>query len=140
MWKKKNKALKLTWSDEESYGSQEEDNLVSNQVAFFGTFVSSNHSFMQGRSGSVARDTIYLSAKSDTITTDSKSTTSTVCDLDLNCGDESEKVDESLQAAYEKMYTQWLKVCATNHAQTIEIQELRDLKKKAKGKVVQLRV
>ena len=36
------------------------------------------------------------------------------------------------------MYTQWLKVCATNRALNDEIQELRDVKVKAKGKVVQL--
>ena len=36
------------------------------------------------------------------------------------------------------MYSQWLKVCAINHALTNEIQELRDLKTKAEGKVVQL--
>ena len=32
--KKKNKALKSTWNDEESAGSQEKDELVSNQVHF----------------------------------------------------------------------------------------------------------
>ena len=37
------------------------------------------------------------------------------------------------------MYTQWLKVCATNLALNNEIQELRDLKMKAEGKVVQFR-
>ena len=36
------------------------------------------------------------------------------------------------------MYTQWLKVCATNRALNGEIQELHDLKMKAEGKVVQL--
>ena len=41
--KKKNKALKSTWSDEEFEGSQEEDDLVSNQVTFFGTLVYGNH-------------------------------------------------------------------------------------------------
>ena len=43
--KKKNEALKLTWSDEESEGSQEEDDLVSNQVVFSGTLVSGNWLF-----------------------------------------------------------------------------------------------
>ena len=45
---KKNKALKSTWSDEESEGIQEEDDLVSNQVAFSGTLISDNCLFMQG--------------------------------------------------------------------------------------------
>ena len=40
--KKKYKALKLTWSDEESDGSQEDDHLISNQVAFSGILVSGN--------------------------------------------------------------------------------------------------
>ena len=48
------------------------------------------------------------------------------------------KDDESLQEAYERMYTQWLKMYATNRALNSEIQELRDLKTKAEGKVVQL--
>ena len=50
----------------------------------------------------------------------------------------SEKDDESLQEAYERMYIQWLKVCATNCALNDEIQELCDMKIKAKGQVVQL--
>ena len=41
--KKKSKALKSTWSDKESDGSQEDDNMVSNQVAFSSTLVSGNH-------------------------------------------------------------------------------------------------
>ena len=36
------------------------------------------------------------------------------------------------------MYSQWLKVCATDCALTNEIQELRDVKTKAEGKLVQL--
>ena len=55
--------MKSTWSDEESDGSQEEDNLVSNQVAFSSTLVSDNCLFMQGRSGSIATDTICLFIK-----------------------------------------------------------------------------
>ena len=43
--KKKNKALKSTWSDEESEGSQEEDELVSNQVVFSGSLVLDNFMF-----------------------------------------------------------------------------------------------
>ena len=35
--KKMSKAMTSTWSDEESDESQEEDNMVSNQVAFSGT-------------------------------------------------------------------------------------------------------
>ena len=125
--KKENKALESTWSDEESNSSQEEDDLVSNQIAFSGTLVSGNHLFMQGRSDSVAIDTICLSAKLDTVVTDSKLATNSLCDSDLEYGDEFVKDDESLQEAYERMYTQRLKVCVTNRALNGEIQALRDL-------------
>ena len=96
MQKKKNMALKLTLSDKDSDGSQEEENLVSNQVAFSGTFISSNHFFIQGHSGSVATNTVSLSAKSDTVAIEGKSTTSSSCDSDSDYGDEFEKDDESL--------------------------------------------
>ena len=49
--KKKNKALKSTWSDDESEGSQEDNELVNNQVAFSGSLVSNNFVFIQGRAG-----------------------------------------------------------------------------------------
>ena len=91
--------MKSTWNDEESDGSQDEDNLVRNEVAFFSTFVSDNHLFMQGCLGFIATDTICLSTKSDTVAIDSKSATSSLCDLDSDCGDESEKDDESLLEA-----------------------------------------
>ena len=69
---------------------------------------------MQEGWGSVATDTISFSVKSGTVATDSKSASSSLCDSNLDCGDESEKDDEKEE--YEKMYTQWLKVCATNWA------------------------
>ena len=34
LWKKKGKSLKTTWSDEEFEGSEEEDDHVSNYIAF----------------------------------------------------------------------------------------------------------
>ena len=103
--KKKNKALKSTRNDEESDGSQEEDNLASDKVAFYGTLVSGNHLFMQGHSGAVTIDVVYLSMKSYTIAIDNKSATSSVCDSESDCGAESKKDDESLQEVYEKMYS-----------------------------------
>ena len=89
--KKKNKTLKLTRSDDESNGSQEEDNLVISQVAFFGTFVLGNHLFMRGRSSSVATNIVCLYAKLDTVAIDSKSATNNLHDLDSDYEDESEK-------------------------------------------------
>ena len=65
-------------SDKESDDSQEEDNLLSNQVAFSGMLVSNNHWFMKGHSSSVATNIVCLSAKSDTVATDSKSTTNSL--------------------------------------------------------------
>ena len=79
--------------------------MVSNLVAIFGNFVSGKCLFMNERSGSIATNTIYLSMKSDSITIESKAATSGSCDSDSDSGDESEKDDESLQEAYEKIYT-----------------------------------
>ena len=61
-----------------------------------------------------------------------------MCGSDSNSGYESENDDESLQDAYEKMYSQWLKVCATNRALSDEIQKLHNLKVKVEDKVLQL--
>ena len=88
--------------------------MVNNQVAFFDTLVSGNCVLMQGHSGFVVINTACLPIKSDTVTTDSKLATRSLCDSDSDCGNEFKKDDESLQEAYEKVYTQWLKVCATN--------------------------
>ena len=101
-------------------------------------FSSSNRVLVQGCPGSVATEIVCLSIKSDTVATNSKIASNSLCDFDSDCGDESEKDDENLQEAYEKMYSQWLKVCATNRALNNEIQELRNLKAKVEGKVVQL--
>ena len=114
--KKKSKAMMSTWSDEELDGSQEEDNMVSNQVAFSSSLVSDNCVLVQGYSGFVATDTTSKYVKSNTFATNSKTITNSLCESNLDSGDESENDDDSLQEAYEKMYTQWLKVCATNHA------------------------
>ena len=95
--KNKSKAKKSTWSDEESDGSQEVDDMVSNLVAFSGNFVSSNRLFMNEHSGSIATDTVCLSVKSDSVVIESKVATSGSCDSDSDSGNEFEKDDESLQ-------------------------------------------
>ena len=69
---------------------------------------------MQGRSTSIATDTVCLSVKSDTIATESKIASSRLYGSDSDSGDKSKNDDESLPETYEKMYTQWLKVCVTN--------------------------
>ena len=48
------------------------------------------------------------------------------------------KNDESLREVYEKMYTEWLKVCDSNHALNGEIKVLRNLNAKAKGNISEL--
>ena len=53
---------------------------------------------------------------------DNKTSFSSLCDFDLDYRDKSEKDDESLHETYEKMYTQWLKVFATNRALNNKIQ------------------
>ena len=63
-----------------------------------------------------------------------------MCHSESECGDESNKADDSLHEAYEKMYTQWLRVCASNQALNSEIQVLCDLNTKAKGKIYKLKV
>ena len=64
--------MKSTYSDEESDGSQEDDNMVSNQVAFSGTLVSGNHVLVQERSGFIATDVVCLSIKLDIVEIDNK--------------------------------------------------------------------
>ena len=93
---------------------------------------------VQGRSCSVAIDTVCLSVKSDSVAIESKVGTSGSCDSDLDSRDESKKDDESLQEVYEKIYAQWLKVCASNQASNGEIQVLRDLNAKAESKISEL--
>ena len=136
--KKKSKALKSTLNDDEFDDSQEDDNLVTNQVAFSGTLIFGNCVLVPWCLESVATNTVCLSIKSYTVATNSKTASSSLWYSDSDYGDESEKDNESLQEAYEKMYIQWLKVCATNRAMNDEIQELFDLKAKAEVKVVQL--
>ena len=85
--------MKSTWSDEESKGSQEEDNLVSNQVAFSGSLVSDNFVFMQGRAG-ISTESVCLSAKSGFVALENKSATNSDYGSESDCGDKSEKDDE----------------------------------------------
>ena len=88
--KKKNEALKSTWSDEESKGSQEDDELVSNQVTFSVSLISNDRVFMQGRAG-VATDSICLSAKIVSVVLENKSAKSEFGSK-YDCGDEFEKM------------------------------------------------
>ena len=74
--------------------------MVSNQVVFFGTLVSGNYVLVQGLSRFVAIGTICLSAKSDTVATNSKITSSSLYCSDSDIGDESKNDDESLDKAY----------------------------------------
>ena len=128
-----------TLSDEESDGSQEEDNMVNNQVSFFGLLFSDNRVLVQGCTGFVAIDVVCNSAKPKTVATESKTTTNNLYGSDSESRDESENDNESLQEAYENMYTQWLNVYATNCALDSKNQELRILKEMAESKVQQLK-
>ena len=89
--------------------------MVKNQVVFFGLLVLDNRVLVQGCTVAIVIDDVCKSVKSDIIVTISKTVASNLRESDLDSGDESENDDDSLQEAYEKMYTQWLKVCATNH-------------------------
>ena len=103
--KKKFKVKTSTWSDEQSDGSQEEYNMVSNQVVFPGMLVLGNRVLVQELLGSSATYIVCMSAKSDIVAIESKTAASCLCESDSNSGDEFEKDDESLQEAYEKMYS-----------------------------------
>ena len=120
-----------------SLGSQEEDELVCNQVVFSSSLVSNNCVFMQGRV-SVATESVCLSTKTCSIALENKSATKSDCGLESDCGDESEKDNESPHEAYKKMYAQWLKVCDSNRALNGEIHVLRDLNVKVEGKIYEL--
>ena len=63
-----------------------------------------------------------------------------MCHSDFDCEDEFEKDDESLQEAYEEMYTQWQKVCTSNRALNGEFRVLWDLSTKIEGKIFELEV
>ena len=135
--KRKNKALKSTWSDKESKGSHEEADLLSIQVAFSSTLVSDNCLFMQGCAG-VSVETVYLYVKSGSIALENKSATNNECGSKSDCRDESEKANESLHEVYKKMYEQWLMVCSSNRALNCEIQVLHNLNVKAEGEIPEL--
>ena len=83
--------MKSTWNDEEFEDNLEEDDLISNQVAFSGTLISDNCLFMQGRVG-VGIETIWLSAKSGSIALENKSGTNSECGSESDYEDESEKM------------------------------------------------
>ena len=63
-----------------------------------------NRVLVQGRSGSVATDTVCMSIKLYTVAIESK--TITLYGFDSESEDESKNDGESLQEAYENMYTQ----------------------------------
>ena len=60
---------------------------------------------VQGRSGFVTTDAVCISVKSNTVTTDSKIVANSLCGSNLDSADESENDKDSLQEAYEKLYT-----------------------------------
>ena len=79
-----------------------------------------------------------MAAKSGSVALENKLETNSNCGSESDGGDEPDKDDQSL--AYEKMYAQWLKVCAANRALNSEIHVLHDLNVKAEGKIFELEV
>ena len=86
----------MTWSEKESDGSQEEYNMVNNQVAFSRMLVSGNCVLVQGCLVSVTIDVACMFVKSNTIATNNKTPANSLCGSDSDNGDESENDDESL--------------------------------------------
>ena len=105
--KKKNKAMKSTWSDDESSNaSQDEDEEHnSNFVAFNVTTVLSDGS-TTSKDASVA-ESVGTEISMKDVSAESESDTYT--------DSEEEDIDiEEVQKAYEKMYSKWTVVCKVN--------------------------
>ena len=89
--------------------------MVSNQVDFTGSLFLDNHVLVQGA--------VSNTAIPKTVATECKTTTNNQSGSDSESRDEFENDDESLQDAYEKMYTQWLQVYTNNCAWVRKNQE-----------------
>ena len=88
-----------SWSIEEFDGSQEDDNMVSNQIAF--TFLFSDNCMLVQESASfVATSVVCNNTIPKFVATESMTATNNKSESNF------ESEDESLQEAYEKMYTQ----------------------------------
>ncbi|PON52361.1 hypothetical protein PanWU01x14_209970 [Parasponia andersonii] len=101
--KKKTKATTTTWSDEEYEGSQDEDdNHISNHVAFGVSLVSDDVCSLQK---SVSRVV--------TQATQSSSIATSGTEKDYNANSDSDEFElnvELIQASYENIFSQWIKM------------------------------
>ena len=96
--------------------------MISNQIAYDSLF-SNNHILVQSNADSVAIDAISNTVILEIIATKCKTTNNSQSGSKFESGDEAENDDESLQDAYEKMYTQWLRVYTNNCAWVRKNQE-----------------
>ena len=121
--KKKGKSFNTTQSDEESEGSEEEDDHVNNYIAFQVTS-------KKDVSASVTID----AAKSKTTNSDCDAVAVSDPESDLDSSDGEEPNTEDIQEAYQIIYENWLKVWKTNKALKEKVAELtkeREVLKKA---------
>ncbi|PON85451.1 hypothetical protein TorRG33x02_187310, partial [Trema orientale] len=126
--KKKSKAMTTTWSDEESEGSQEEDdNHVSNHIAFGVSLVSDDVCSLQKSAGCVAtQSTQRSSVATSGIEKDH--------DTDSN-SDESKLNEDSIRASYENMYSQWIRIVDQNRSLEGRISALIQYKENSENKM-----
>ena len=103
--KKKCKSLKTTWSDEDSDGSEEEDDHVRNYIAFQ---VTSKKNAFESVTPAVATSRIEKS--------DFNIATTNGSEFDLDSSDGEELSTKDIQKAYQIMYENWIKVCKANKA------------------------
>ncbi|PON99959.1 hypothetical protein TorRG33x02_043770, partial [Trema orientale] len=129
--KKKAKAMTSIWSDEEFEGSQEEDdNHVSNHIAFGVSLVSDDVCSLQKSAGHVATQSMQRS---------SVATSGTQKDHDTDSdSDESELNEESIRASYENIYSQWIRVVDQNRSLEGRISALIQYKENSEIKVQKL--
>ena len=96
--KKKSKAMTSVWSDEDSDGSQEEDDNNVRQIAFIGSLVYNDNLAIRKTTESVVTDFFENS-----IATDTKYYS---VEIDLDSSAEFETDEKARQDTYENMYAQ----------------------------------
>ena len=111
--KKKTNLFKTTWNDEDSDGSGEEDDHVSNYIAFQVT---------SKKNGSA---TVMINvATSQTTKSDIDAATTNDLESNPDRSDGEKPSTENIQEAYQIIYENWIKVCKANKALKEKIMEL----------------
>ncbi|GMN44981.1 hypothetical protein TIFTF001_014175 [Ficus carica] len=133
--KKKGKSLNTNWSDEESEGSQEDDeDQVRNYVAFN---IVTNCDIMKDYVIIITKSVATPVATSGTIATPAATSSATLDEFDdsrSECNSDDDLSNEEIQSAYKEMYNKLIQVCRINKSLEIRVVELhkeKDVVKKA---------